>query len=179
LMLEVSEHNVRSSWHQLRTGIVNEAANGLSIRAPYPPESLPHALSRTYVISPTTIIVGVCLRHGKVRRGLDWTWCHQEWHVSYHASSGHRARVMLETSWFQASLASSARSLSLAKGHEARIIVGCPLARSLAWCPVGKKDNMVVDEAVKVRRRHKYTKARLLAYYQHHKYIYHLNRSYG
>jgi hypothetical protein len=156
-MLEVSEHNVRRSWQQLRTSIANEAANGLSIRAPYPPASLPHALSRTYVISPTTIIVGVCLRHGKVRRGRDWTWCHQEWHVSYHASSGHRARVMLETRWFQASklhLLSSARSLSLAKGHEARIMVGCPLARSLAWCPVGKKDNMVVDEAVKVRRRH-------------------------
>jgi hypothetical protein len=138
-MLEVSEHNVRSIWQRLRTSIANEAANGLSIRAPYPPESLPHALSRTYVISPTTIIVGVCLRHGKVRRGLDWTWCHQEWHVSYHASSRHRARVMLETSWFQASLAEQCSKSVPGEGPRSTHHCGLPSGPFSRLVPCGQE----------------------------------------
>lgn len=56
----------------------------------YPSERPP----RSYVISPTTIIAGARLRHSRVRRRFDWTWCHHSWAVSCHPSFGRLPRVM-------------------------------------------------------------------------------------
>lgn len=161
-MLAPSERKVRGVWQRIRTSILNEAANGLLIRTPGPPEALSTPSSRTYVISPTTIIAAVCLRHRNVRRGLDWTTC---WRVSCHPFSRRRLGVMLESHGLQLHSLSSAPSTYLAKGHEARMTVGCPLIRSAAWCPVGKKDNMVLRRSREVCSIFKYLT--LLSAYWH------------
>jgi hypothetical protein len=105
-----------------------------------------------------------------VRRGLDWTTC---WRVSCHPFSRRRLGVMLESHGLQLHSLSSAPSTYLAKGHEARITVGCPLVRSAAWCPVGKKDNMVLRRSREVCSIFKYLTL-LSAYW--HNYLYHTNR---
>jgi hypothetical protein len=93
--------------------------------------------------SPTTIIVGLRLRHSKVRRDHDWTSCHCPWLVSSHPLFGHWPGSHAgEANAVKLHLVSCALSAHLARRATKRIIVGCPLARSAAWCPVSKKDNM-------------------------------------
>jgi hypothetical protein len=93
--------------------------------------------------------------------------------VSSHPLFGHwLLGVMLEKQCRQASLGELCSECAPGPTATKRIIVGCPLARSAAWCPVSKKDNMA-PAILRMVYRYKY-RALLSTHYQKH--LYHLNR---